>query len=152
MTAPRPLRIERSVAVDAAPDEVYDLLADIGRRPEWLAELRRVEPPSAPVAVGTRFEGQSSLLFHDFVGTSEVQRAERGRSLAEQVYLGARFVSEWELDATGGGTRVRHTVAIDFPDGPLGRLERWVLRRRMARMQEQSLAALASFWTVERAP
>lgn len=141
--ATEPLRIEQSVTIDAAPHEVYEVLADIGRRPEWLSELRRVEPPTGPVQVGTRFEGQSSLLFHDFVGTSEVVQAEPGQALAEQVYLGARFVSEWQLDATSQGTRLRHTVAIDFPDGPLGRLERWVLRRRMSRMQEKSLAALA---------
>lgn len=140
--ATEPLRIERSVTVAAGPDEVYEVLADIGRRPQWLAELRRVDAPAEPVQAGTRFEGQSSLLFHDFVGTSEVLRAEAGRALAEQVYLGARFVSEWQLDATADGTRLRHTVAIDFPDGPLGRLERWVLRRRMARMQQKSLEAL----------
>jgi uncharacterized protein YndB with AHSA1/START domain len=150
--ASEPLRIERSVTLDAGPHEVYEVLADVGRRPEWLAELRRVEAPTGPVQVGTRFKGQSSLLFHDFVGTSEVVQAEPGRTLAEQVYLGARFVSEWKLDATPEGTRLRHTVAIDFPDGPLGRLERWVLRRRMAKMQEKSLAALASFWSGNPAP
>jgi uncharacterized protein YndB with AHSA1/START domain len=136
--AAEPLRLERSVTVGAPPSVVYGLLADIGRRPEWLAELRRVQAPTEPVEVGTRFEGQSSLLFHDFVGTSEVVRADPGRTLAEQVYLGARFVSAWELDATAGGTTLRHTVTIDFPDGPLGRLERWVLRRRMGRLQQKS--------------
>jgi uncharacterized protein YndB with AHSA1/START domain len=143
------LRIERSEAVGAPPDAVYALVADVGRRTEWLAELRRIDAPPGPVGEGTRFTGQSSLLWHDFVGTSEVVRAEPGQALAEEVFLGARFTSEWEFTPSpdGRGTVVRHCVSIDFPNGPLGRLERWVLRRRMRTLQRTSLTALASFWS-----
>jgi hypothetical protein len=34
-------------------------------------------------------------------------------------------------------------IDIDFPAGPFGRLERWILRRRLAQLQRRSLAALA---------
>lgn len=136
------MRIERSVTVAADPGRVYEVVADLQRRPEWLAELRRVHGPDRRLEAGDRFVGESSLLFHDFVGTSEVVTAEPGRALGELVYLGARFTSEWRFEPGPGGTVVHHTVAIDFPGGPFGRLERWVLRRRLAIMQKASLAAL----------
>lgn len=141
------LRVERTAVVGAAPGAVYDVLADIARRPEWLHELRRVEAPHGPVEVGTRFTGTSSLFLHEFVGESEVMRVEPGRALAERIVLGVRLASEWELTATEGGTLVRHCLVVELPGGPLSRLERWVLRRRLAAMQKSSLTALRSFWS-----
>ncbi|HVF75676.1 MAG TPA: SRPBCC family protein [Acidimicrobiales bacterium] len=136
-------RIEQSAAVAASPEEVYAVIADIARRPEWLTELRKVEPPPGPVEVGTRFSAQPSMLLHHLVGHSEVVRAEPGHALAEEIHVGARFLSEWELvPAADGGTVVRHCMTVDFPGGPLSRLERWVMRRRVAAMQKKSLAAL----------
>lgn len=137
------MRIERAVTVAADPGRVYEVVADIARRPEWLQELRRVDAPEGPIEVGTRFTGVSSLLFHQFVGESEVVRVEPDRVLAERIVVGTRLTSEWELTPTANGTTVRHCLVIELPGGPLSALERWVLRRRMASMQKASLAALA---------
>ena len=122
------------------------MLADLSSRPDWLAELRHVDAPPGPATVGTRFTGQSSLLFHDFAGVSEVVVAEPGKTLEEHVLLGARMVSRWTLERhadSDARTRVTHVIDIDFPTGPLGRIERWVLRRRLGQLQRRSLAALA---------
>ena len=136
-------RIEQSAAVTATPAEVYAVIADIARRPEWLTELRQVEAPDGPVEVGTRFTAQPTVLMHHLRGVSEVVRAESGHALAEEIHVGVRFLSEWELSPSpDGGTTVRHCMTVDFPGGPLSRLERWVLRRRVAAMQKASLANL----------
>jgi hypothetical protein len=137
------VKVERSVVVPAGAKQAYDVIADVAGRPRWLSELRRVEAPPGAAFEGGRFVGQSSLLFHDFLGVSEVIRADPGRTLAEEVYLGARFTSEWTLETVDGGTCIRHVVDVDFPAGPLGRIERFVLRRRLASMQRASLQALA---------
>lgn len=143
-------RIEQSAAVAATPAEVYAVLADIARRPEWLTELRQVDAPAGPVEVGTRFTAQPSMMLHHMVGVSEVVRAEPGQALVEEIYVGARFRSEWELEPAEGGTVVRHRMTFEFPGGPLSRLERWVMRRRVTAMQKKSLAALASFWRAKQ--
>ena len=130
--------------VGADAGAVYAVLADLSSRPNWLAELRKVDAPPGPATAGTRFTGESSLLFHDFAGVSEVVVAEPGRALEEHVLLGARMVSRWTLENDGvARTRVTHEIDIDFPTGPLGRIERWVLRRRLGQLQRRSLAALA---------
>jgi uncharacterized membrane protein len=138
-----PVRIRRDAVVLAGPDEVYKLIADLPRRPEWLAEIQRVDAEGV-AEPGVRFTGESSLLLHDFVGESVVVGAEPGRRLTEHIVLGARLVSTWTLEPAGDGTRVRHEIDIDFPHGPLGRLERWLLCRRMMRMQRKSLRSLAA--------
>ena len=71
---------------------------------------------------------------------------EPAKLLAEEVIIGARFVSRWELAAApdGRSTTVRHAIDVQFPAGPFSSLERWVLRRRLLRMQRQSLENLAA--------
>ena len=119
------------------------MLADASNRPSWMTELVEVEAAPGPVAVGDRFAGRSSILFHDFLGQSEVTESEPGVSLVEDVVIGARFVSRWEVSAHASGARVHHTIDVTFPAGPFSPIERWVLRRRLLRMQKQSLANLA---------
>ena len=139
----RRFALEHHQHIAGSAAAAYALVADVARRPEWLRELKRVDGPGRPVVEGDRFQGESSLLLHDFIGTSEVTKAEPGRALVEEVVLGARFVSEWTFEPAGHGATVTHRVDIDFPGGPFGRLERWVLRRRLAAMQRSSLRALA---------
>ena len=45
----------------------------------------------------TRRAGQSSILLHDFIGESKITDAEPGHLLAEEVVIGARFVSRWTV-------------------------------------------------------
>ncbi len=142
--------VDQSSAVTATPDEVWACIADPSIRPGWMTELRRVEATPGPVSVGDRFTGQSSILLHDFIGSSEVTEAEPGRLLTEEVVIGARFVSRWEVVAEGRGTRVRHVIDVQFPAGPFSAIERWVLRRRLMQMQRTSLRNLADRFAAVR--
>lgn len=138
-----------SEVVPAPPETVYALLAEPAQRPHWMTELKRVEAQEArrPVEVGDRFEGVSSILFHDFIGVSEVKAAQPPTLLGEDVVIGARFTSTWELAEAGEGqTVVYHVLEVQFPGGPFSWIERLVLRRRLERMQRRSLANLARRW------
>lgn len=138
-----PLSVDHATDVAAPPEDVWAVLADPSTRPSWMTELVEVDAAPGQVAVGDRFNGRSSILFHDFIGASEVTEAEPGRHLVEEVVIGARFVSRWGVRSTEAGARVHHTIDVEFPAGPFSPLERWVLRRRLLRMQRQSLANLA---------
>ena len=137
------LRTERSAVLPASPERAWDEVAAVPRRPRWLVELHEVHGAPARAAEGDRFTGESRLFLHHFVGTSEITEAQPGASLSEEVYLGARMVSTWTFAAEGDGTRVRHRIDIDFPNGPLGVVLRALLRWRMRRMQRDSLRNLA---------
>jgi len=137
------LVVERLIG--AAPDAVYALVADLQRRPEWLHELVHVDPDADTAKAGIRFEGESRLLLHRFPGSSEVLRADPGTALSERVHLGARLTVEWTFEPAGDGrTRVRHCMDVVLPGGPLGRIERFVLRRRVSTLQRAALEALES--------
>lgn len=139
----RRFSVAHSSDVPAGPAEAWTVVADPARRPEWMTELARVDAAPGLLHVGDRFTGKSSILLHDFIGASEVKVADPGRSLVEEVVIGARFTSHWALAvAAGGGTTVNHTIDIDFPAGPFSPIERWVLRRRLSRMQKVSLGKL----------
>lgn len=138
-----PLSVDHATDIPAPPDSVWAVLADASARPSWMTELVEVDAAPGTVEVGDRFNGRSSILFHDFIGASEVTESTPGQCLAEEVVIGARFVSRWEVTPSAGGARVHHTIDVQFPAGPFSPLERWVLRRRLVRMQRQSLANLA---------
>lgn len=148
MPDPAPLELRADTVVPGAPEEVHALVADARTRSHWLTELRRVELPDAdepagPAAAELRsFVGEASLLFHRFVGRADVRHYQPGRLLEEDIVIGARVRSRWLFEPVGDGTRVAHTLLIDFPGGPLGRLERWALGRRLGRLQRQSLTRL----------
>lgn len=142
----RPLAVDQVREIEAPPEAVWAVVADPSLRPAWMTELRRVDAAPGEVSVGDRFLGESSILLHDFIGASEVTAVEAPKLLAEEVVIGARFVSRWELvpSLDGVSTTVRHTIDVEFPAGPFSWLERWVLRRRLLRMQQASLRHLAA--------
>lgn len=139
------MRCEHEAVVGAAPEVVYALVADVARRPGWLRELDGIDPATPTAVEGLRFEGVSKVFGHAFPGASVVVQADPGRVLAERVHIGARFTSEWTFEpAPGGGTRVRHTMEVELPGGPLRLLERLVLARRVRAIQREGLARLAT--------
>lgn len=138
-----PLSLEQVSEIDAPPDQVWACIADVSGRPSWMTELTHVEAGPGTVSAGDRFTGRSSILLHDFIGKSEVTKAERGRILTEEVVIGARFVSHWEVVETPTGSSVRHEIDVEYPNGPFSRIERWVLRRRLVRMQRDTLRNLS---------
>lgn len=148
MKSPRPLTVSHATTVAAAASDIYAVVADAARREEWLAEIASIDAPPAPLTAGDRFRARTSLVFHVFEGVSEVIRAEPDAVLVEDVVVGAHFTSTWALrpDA-GGGTTVEHRIELSLPGGPLGRLERWVLGRRLRAMQRASLRRLAELFS-----
>jgi hypothetical protein len=138
-----PISVAHVAELPAPPDVVWSCIADPSARVAWMTELQRVDAPTGPVKVGDRFNGQSSILLHDFIGASEVTEADRDRLLEEDVVIGARFTSRWEITATVAGSSVQHTIDVQFPGGPFSPIERWVLRRRLLQMQKASLRNLA---------
>jgi hypothetical protein len=144
----RPVSVDHEEHVPASAAAVWEVLADPTHRPSWMTELKRVDAEPGLLVAGDRFDGESSILLHDFLGASLVLESEPERRLSEQVVIGARFTSRWHLapDDDGQGCAVRHTIDVEFPNGPFSPIERWVLRRRLLRMQRASLRNLAGRW------
>ena len=110
-----------SVVVDAAPEALYDLVAELTRMGEWSPECVRVEwedGASGP-AVGARFIGHNvggpfKLMRWSRHGT--VLTADRGREFAFATEEGGREGTVWryQFEPVEGGTRVTESYGVDW--------------------------------------
>lgn len=144
------------IEIAAPAADVYARIADPHRRTEWLPELQSTSNvPDRPLQEGDSFLGHPVLLGHRLIGHSTVVRADHDAChLEEHVVVGGSFRTAWTVtaardkdeDEDGGGTAcvVTQRIEFDFPQGTMGRLERWVLERYAARMQRAGLERLAT--------
>ena len=137
-----------TVHIAAPAADVYARITDPRRRPEWLPELIGTsDVPDQPLREGDRFVGYAELLGHRLVGHSEVRAADAASGrLEERVVIGARFTTTWDVTPTttdGSACRVTHDIDVEFPQGPLGNVVRWLLTRYLDRLQRRGLQRLA---------
>lgn len=105
---------EASIDIDAPPELVYDLIADVTAMPEWAVETDRCRwlgGASGP-AVGARFRGRNRHRGRRWSTTCTVTAAEPGRRFAFDVGgLGLR-TAQWEyvIEPRGGGCRVTEST------------------------------------------
>ena len=105
-SADRELRAE--AYVDAPPDAVWTVLADLSRMPDWSPELVRMVPlRRGGLRVGQWYLGINRRKAVVWPTRSVVTEVEPGRLLAwDTPSSGARWI--WELVPEGTGTRVVH--------------------------------------------
>ena len=109
----------RHIDVDAPPEAVYDLVADMPRMGEWSTECETVEwleGSSGPVE-GARFVGHNRGGPRRLIRWSRQGRvlaADRGRAFAFVTEEGGRESTEWryEFEPTPGGTRVTESYTV----------------------------------------
>lgn len=126
-------KVEVCAHVDAAPEAVYDLVADVTRMGEWSPECiagEWVGGATGPV-VGARFRGRNRRGIARWSTTPTVVAADRGREFAFVApdMLG-RGTTKWtyRFEAEGDGTAVRESFEMlrDQP-GVYQLTERWFL-------------------------
>lgn len=100
-----PLPIAASVEMHATPEEVWTLLADPRRMPEFSPELRKVFMLGRRRGEGARFVGLNRRKAVVWPSNSRVVRYEPARAIAWHV-LEANATWIYELEATAAGTRV----------------------------------------------
>lgn len=104
--AARELRAETTIA--APPEQVWALLTDFARMPEWSPELVRMLPlKPGGLRVGQWYLGVNRRKAVVWPTRSVVAVLEPGRSVAwDTRSSGARWI--WELSPDAAGTRVVH--------------------------------------------
>ena len=104
--ATRELRAEAHV--DATPDEVWAVLSDLSRMPDWSPELVRMVPLlRGGLRTGQQYVGLNRRKAFVWPTRNVVVDVQPGRSLSwDTTSSGARWI--WELSPEDGGTRVVH--------------------------------------------
>lgn len=103
---PAPLPISASVDVDASPSDVWAVVSDVTRMPEFSPELRRLFPVGGrEPRVGMRMVGINRRGYAVWPTTSQVVRFEPGRAVAWHTReSGATWT--YELEPSEAGTRL----------------------------------------------
>ncbi|MEU9702226.1 SRPBCC family protein [Streptomyces sp. NPDC047981] len=103
--------LEESVVVDAAPEVVYRLVANLPDMGRWSPECRRVWVPRTPVRTGSRFVGLNRRGPFLWFTTGRVSAAREGEEFTFDVGVFGLPIARWgyRFEAEGTGTRVTET-------------------------------------------
>jgi hypothetical protein len=137
------VEVRTSIDVAASPDQVWTVLVDVERWPDWTDSVSSVRPLDAgPVAVGSRVEISQPRIPP---ATYTVTALEPGRAFTwEQQQPGSRVSAHHECaPLPDGGTRVELIVVMSgIVGGVVGRLYRKLTERYLA-MEAAGLKARA---------
>ena len=137
----RGFEIERAIEARCNPGRLADLLVTPATWPAWQREIVSVDRDGR-VRAGDVVRGRASMLGFSVFGHSEITR--EPPVFDEDVIVGVHMRVTYELKGNGAPTTVVHRVNAELPGGPLGWLLSLFLRRRLRRMQAQTLAALVA--------
>ncbi|MEU9999170.1 SRPBCC family protein [Streptomyces sp. NPDC050848] len=103
--------LEESVVVDAAPEVVYRLVANLPDMGRWSPECRRVWVVRPPVRTGSRFVGFNRRGPFVWFTTGRVTAAREGEEFTFDVGVFGLPIARWgyRFAAEGTGTRVTET-------------------------------------------
>jgi polyketide cyclase/dehydrase/lipid transport protein len=102
--SPQPAQISATIEMKADPEDVWRVVSDLGRMPEFSPELRKAYVVGKP-GVGANIIGVNRRKLAVWPTTSKVVRWEPGRAVAWKTReSGATWV--YELEGTPAGTRV----------------------------------------------
>ncbi len=136
-------QIERQIDIDRSPQEVFDVLADLDRLPDWATTVvENHDTPDKPLEVGQTF-GQTIRLAGRNIRTEwEVIDVERPRHLAYRATgpAGATLEMHQRVEPDGEASRVELELDYELPGGALGdAVDRIYVERRNEREAEHSL-------------
>ena len=136
-----PRRLAESIEIAAAPEAVYDLVADVVRTGEWSRQCRACEwdDPQQAGVVGAMFTGHNETPTRQWTTRSQVVVADRPREFAWEV--GPGFVRwGYELEPTARGTRL--TESWHFLDGGIAMFHERFGERAEDEIEVRTRAAL----------
>lgn len=132
--------IQRSVVINTAPGEVFDLLADTGRFGEWVAGFAGLDEGPARLAQGATFRWRLRVLKIPIRVRDTVIAFDPPRQYEEEIRAIVRATLTKTVVPQKRRTQLSWTLDYRVPGGPLGRPLDWLLVRRLAdRAVEQSL-------------
>jgi uncharacterized protein YndB with AHSA1/START domain len=134
------IRIELNVEIERSPEDVFELLSDIDRLPEWQASAVEAHT-EGPLAEGSRVTEKRRLLGREVDSELEVVAYDPPRRLTLRSIGGpVNFTVDHELLEDGGGTQL--TFVSEAEPGAFLRLAEPVLARKAEQQSRQDFDRL----------
>jgi carbon monoxide dehydrogenase subunit G len=110
------MRVERSISIARPPRDVFAVVSDIRRDPEWHTDVLEASSSTEIVGPGTVFNIRVKPSMGVSEGTMTVSRFEPGRLVQFQGRMGKMDpVVTNIVEAEGSGSRMIRRVEIDPP-------------------------------------
>ncbi len=112
-----PEQSSASIEIDAAPEVVWQLVADITRMGEWSPECVRAEweGDSTAPSVGAHFHGWNQAGTFEWDVPCVVTECEPGKVFAFQVPRDGDVVTVWRFEFAASGVGTTLTESFDAP-------------------------------------
>ena len=138
--------IERTITIDAPPEEVFTVLTDLDRLPDWsTVTLETHDIPEGGLRNGQTFRQTLRILGRSLEAEWRVEDLEAPNSVSYTATApgGGTLRMAQHVRAEGNGSRVELDLDYELPGGFAGKaLNRAYLERRNEREAEHSLQNL----------
>jgi carbon monoxide dehydrogenase subunit G len=147
------LEVTASAMVPAAPERVFELLADTARYSEWVTGTDAVTRTDGPAREGSTYDEVNPILgpwrakTHWRVVSHEPPRLSRHET--GDIPLSSHFVVEMEVTPEGDGSRVTLTLRGEPAFGPIGSTFAALMRGQVERDNRRTVEAFADLATRE---
>ena len=142
-------KLERTIEIDASPEEVYDVLTDPNCLGEWVTiQDRLVSAPDPPLEKGDCVVQQMKVVGKKFEVSWDVEVAERPSKVrwTGSGPMGSKARATYELSSNGnGGTKFSYTNEYDMPGGPVGKMAGKAMTSASGKEADATLKRLKEF-------
>lgn len=119
-------KLERTIDIEAPPEEVYDVLTDPNCLGEWVTiQEELVSAPDPPLSEGDCVVQKMKVVGKSFEVSWDVEVADRPSKVqwAGNGPMGSVARATYVLEPNGnGGTKFSYTNEYDVPGGPVGKV------------------------------
>lgn len=137
------MRLESAVEIDRPSDEVFAVVSDFSRNPEWQGGMRSAQwTTEPPLRVGSTYEQVARFLGRDVVTTFEVVGYEPARSVTIESRQSSFPISVTRAVESLGPERSRVSAVITGQPGRFFRLFGPLLRMMAERSVRQDYQRL----------
>ena len=128
------MRVSQRIHIDREPKEVFALLSDTPRYPEFLTAMTRWKPMSEKTqGVGARFRILMKVGSVEVGGIVEVTRWDEDACIEWSAVQGVRQAGRWLVTPSDGGTDFRVEIDYDIGGGLVGKLVERIAARTITR-------------------
>jgi ribosome-associated toxin RatA of RatAB toxin-antitoxin module len=146
------MRVSQRIYIDREPKEVFALVGDPSRYPDFLVGLTKWKPVTEETqGVGARFRTLMKVGSIEVGGTVEVTRWEEPACIEWTSSQGVAQSGRWLLEAADGGTDLRLEIDYDIGGGLVGRLVDRLAAKTIARNSWATLLAVRRLVEVDEA-
>jgi ribosome-associated toxin RatA of RatAB toxin-antitoxin module len=132
------IRIERNILIDRPARDVFALVSEPGRYPEFFAGITKWESRSQRKrGIGARFRVLMKVGSIEAGGTINVTNWEDDRVISWSSDQGIRHKGQWTLEPRGAATELTLLMEYELAGGPVG----WLVERLAGRIVGRNLTA-----------